>query len=119
MFFHDLGIPASDFTVSVKVYNVLQDVLAVSVPATMFMKPVLSGNETLRCPAFAFVVEHATTGQRLLFDLGPRKDPLNAAPRTAEFIRSGMVYMPVSRDIIEQLEEDGVDVSSINAAIWR
>jgi hypothetical protein len=44
------------------------------VPAGVFMLPVPAGHEVLHCPAFAFLVEHAATGRRVMFDLGLRKD---------------------------------------------
>jgi hypothetical protein len=118
MSFRDLGIPASDVTVSVKAFNVVRDTRAVSIPAAMFMQPVLAGHEAYHAPVFAFLVEHAATGRRVMFDLGVRKDPENAAPRIAEMFKAGWA-MPVERDIVEQLGDEGLDMGSIDSVIWR
>ncbi|KAJ6584952.1 hypothetical protein B0H19DRAFT_1249867 [Mycena capillaripes] len=118
MSFQELGIPTSEATVSVKAFNVVSSQSAVSVPAHPFMKPVLPGRETLRCPVLAFLVEHVPTGRRVMFDLGLRKDIENAAPFVAEVFKSGRGVMPVDRDIVEQLADDGVNLNSISAVIW-
>jgi len=117
MSFRELGIPASDATVSVKVFNVIHDTRTVKAPAGAFMQPVLAGRENFHAPVFAFLIEHAATGRRVMFDLGVRKDPENGAPRIAEMFKAGWA-MPVERDIAEQLVDDGVDLGSISAAIW-
>ncbi|KAJ7484737.1 hypothetical protein FB451DRAFT_1233351 [Mycena latifolia] len=119
MSFHDLGIPASSATVSVTAFNVIDDPSVVIVPASAFLSPVLPGHENLRCPAFAFLIENAATKQRVMFDLGPRKDLENAAPSIAEDAKAGRLALPVSRDIVEQLTDAGVDLASISAVIWR
>ncbi|KAJ7484739.1 hypothetical protein FB451DRAFT_1233359 [Mycena latifolia] len=115
MSFHDLGIPASSATVSVTAFNVIDDPSAVIVPASAVFSPVLPGHESLQCPAFAFLIENAATKQRVMFDLGPRKDIENAAPSIA----AARLLLPVSRDIVEQLTDAGVDLASISAVIWR
>ncbi|KAJ6584906.1 beta-lactamase-like protein [Mycena capillaripes] len=116
MSFQELGIPTSEATVSLKAFNVVTS--AVSVPAAPFLRPILAGHETLQCPVFAFLVEHVPTGRRVMFDLGLRKDIENAAPFIAALFKSGIGAMPVDRDIVEQLVDDGVDLNSINAVIW-
>ncbi|KAJ7208990.1 beta-lactamase-like protein [Mycena pura] len=118
MSFIDLGIPASSSTVSVKVFNVVDEPNTVIVPAAVFLSPVLPGRENLGFPVFAFLIENAATKQRIMFDLGPRKDLENAAPVIAEAVKAGVVSMPVSRDIGEQLQDAGVDLQSISAVIW-
>ncbi|KAF7365239.1 Metallo-beta-lactamase superfamily protein [Mycena venus] len=116
MSFLELGIPASDATVSVKAFNVVTDMRAVSVPAGAVMHPIPTGRDTFGVPVFAFLIENAATGQRVMFDLGPRKDQENSAlPGT---IKASDVIMPVERDITEQLVDHGVDLESISAAIW-
>jgi hypothetical protein len=81
------------------------------------MQPVLPGHELFHAPVFAFLVEHTTTGRRVMFDLGVRKDPENAAPRIVEMLKGGAIV--VDRDITEQLADDGVDLGSISGVIWR
>ncbi|KAJ6590584.1 hypothetical protein DFH09DRAFT_207932 [Mycena vulgaris] len=116
MSFHDLGIPASSSTVTVQVFNVVDDPKTVVVPAGLFMSPILPGHENLRCPVFAFLIGNVATKQRVMFDLGPRKDLQNVAPSVAVAIKA--FAMPVSRDIVEQLIDAGVTLDSISAVIW-
>ncbi|KAJ6512251.1 beta-lactamase-like protein [Mycena vitilis] len=118
MAFHELGIPPSDAIVSVKVFDVVSDMRDTAIAANLFMRPTLMGHEIMRCPVFSFLVEHAATGRRAMFDLGIRKDPENGAPHLANVIKSGDFAMPVHRDIVEQLLDNGVDLGSIDAVIW-
>ncbi|KAJ6584953.1 beta-lactamase-like protein [Mycena capillaripes] len=118
MSFQELGIPVSEATVSLKAFDVVSSPRTVCVPAGMFMQPVLPGYEAFHAPAFAFLVEHNATGRRVMFDLGPRKDLENGAPHIASMVKSGKVVMPVERDIVEQLLDNGVDLTSISAVIW-
>ncbi|KAJ7695487.1 hypothetical protein B0H17DRAFT_930768 [Mycena rosella] len=118
MSFQDLGIPASSSTVTVKAFNVVEGTIAV--PASSFFTPVLPGHEHLMAPVFAFLIENTTTKQRVMFDLGLRKDLENAAPAIAEIFKAGgITTMSVERDIVEQLVDTGVDLNSINAVVWR
>ncbi|KAJ7226991.1 hypothetical protein GGX14DRAFT_627744 [Mycena pura] len=116
MSFRDLNIPASSSTVTVTVFDIITDHAQVKAPASVILKPVLPGYESLKCPMFAFLVENNVTKTRVMFDLGPRKDLENAAPPVAEVAKAAI---PVSKDIVEQLVESGVDIESINAVIWR
>ncbi|KAF8208920.1 beta-lactamase-like protein [Mycena galopus ATCC 62051] len=114
MSFHELGIPTSNATVSLKAFNVVLDMRA---PAGELMQPVPTGFEAFRAPVFAFLAEHVATGKRVMFDLGPRKDLENVAPSLAEMFKAGLA-MPVDRDITEQLVDHGVSLESISAVIW-
>ncbi|KAF8208864.1 hypothetical protein K438DRAFT_1813029 [Mycena galopus ATCC 62051] len=116
--FRELGIPAADATVSIKAFNVVDDIASVVVPAGMFMEPVPAGREVLHAPVFVFLVEHVATGRRVVFDLGPRKDQENMAPPIAELFKSGHFAMSIDRDVTEQLIDDGVELESISAVIW-
>ncbi|KAF7349268.1 Metallo-beta-lactamase superfamily protein [Mycena sanguinolenta] len=118
MSFRDLDIPTSPSTVTVKIFDIIDDPQNAVVPAAAFFTPVAPGYENLTCPMFAFLVENTTTKQRVLFDLGPRKDLENGAPSVAAGVKAGTMSMPVSKDISEQLAEDGVELESISAVIW-
>ncbi|KAJ7671566.1 hypothetical protein DFH06DRAFT_980155, partial [Mycena polygramma] len=83
------------------------------VPSSVFLKPVLAGHANLSAPAFAFLVVHAATGRRVMFDLGPRNDMENAVPGIAEAVKAGVIVMPVERDVVEQLADDGVDLDTL------
>jgi len=118
MSFHDLNIPASSSTVTVKIFDIIDNPLNVVAAANLFITPVAPGYENLTLPAFAFLVENTTTKKRVLFDLGPRKDLENAAPSMAAAVKAGVASMPVSKDIVEQLAENGVDLGTISSVIW-
>ncbi|KAJ7695491.1 hypothetical protein B0H17DRAFT_1158938 [Mycena rosella] len=118
MSFQDLGIPASSSTVTVKVFDLIDNPSKVVASAAAFLTPVLPGHENLTCTVFAFLVENTTTGQRVMFDLGPRKDLENSVPYVAEAVKAGQMVMPVSKDIVEQLAEAGIEAESISTVIW-
>ncbi|KAJ7637111.1 beta-lactamase-like protein [Roridomyces roridus] len=113
-----LDIPPSSSTVSVKAYNTVDHPSTGKAPAPSFYKPVLPGHENMAPPSFAFLIQSKATKQRVLFDLGPRKDPENAVPFIAEAARTQFMFLPVSRDVCEQLTDDGVALDTISAAIW-
>ncbi|KAJ7754484.1 beta-lactamase-like protein [Mycena metata] len=113
-----INIPPSTATVSVTAFDVAEDPSKIRVPAAFF-QPVLPGHEILHLPIFAFLIEHTSTGRRVMFDLGARKDLENAAPAVGALFKSFPdVAMPIDRDIVEQLEDHGVALNSINAVIW-
>ncbi|KAJ7234631.1 beta-lactamase-like protein [Mycena haematopus] len=118
MSFRDLDIPASSSTVRVKIFGIVDDPKKAVAPAAAFFAPIAPGYENMTCPTFAFLVENTTTKKRVLFDLGPRKDLENGAPSTAAAVKAGALCLPVSKDIVEQLEEEGVELGSISAVIW-
>ncbi|KAJ7695485.1 beta-lactamase-like protein [Mycena rosella] len=116
MSFQNLGIPVSASTVNVKAYNVVES--TVPIPASMFFTPVLPGHDYFPAPMFAFLIENTTTKQRVMFDLGPRKDLENVAPAVVHLFKMSGLSMPVERDIVEQLVDTGVTLESISAVIW-
>ncbi|KAJ6590580.1 hypothetical protein DFH09DRAFT_1358773 [Mycena vulgaris] len=65
-----------------------------------------------RRPDFAFLIESVATKQRVMFDLGPRKDLENAAPFVAEAVEAGTMALPARPP-----PEAAVDVNSISAVI--
>ncbi|KAJ7275095.1 beta-lactamase-like protein [Mycena rebaudengoi] len=118
--FRDLGIPASAAIVTLKAFDVAADPNRTSLPASAFLQPVLPGHENLSCPIYAFLVEHGTgaTAQRIMFDLGVRKDLENLAPRLAAVFKSGIAAMPVDKDIVEQLTAGDISLETIETVIW-
>ncbi|KAJ7249431.1 beta-lactamase-like protein [Mycena rebaudengoi] len=119
MSFHDLGIPPSTATVTVKAFDIAADPSKTSAPASALFRPILPGHERVSFPFYAFLVEHAgVTTQRVMFDLGPRKDGENAAPPIAASFKSGEFTLPIDKDIVEQLVEGGIELKSIEAVIW-
>ncbi|KAF8068092.1 beta-lactamase-like protein [Lyophyllum atratum] len=111
----DLGIPASTATVDVKVFDLSSP--EDKILASLFMLPVLPGHEDLRGPPmYAFLIEHQ--GKRVMFDLGPRKDPENSAPAISNLVKDKILQVFGEKDITDQLTEAGIPLESIEAVIW-
>ncbi|KAJ7684544.1 hypothetical protein DFH06DRAFT_10105 [Mycena polygramma] len=109
------GIPLSDATVDVKVFNVAN--VTVTLPGVL-IQPVLPAFETMRIPLHAFLVEHTASKKRFMFDLGMRNDPLNLPPSVSDLFRSGVYSVDPFKDITELLEEGGILLESIETVIW-
>lgn len=68
--------------------------------------------------AFAFLIEH--NGQKILFDLGLRKDWKNKSPPSlADPVKNGRWEFEVKKNISEVLQDNGTSLDSIDAIIWR
>ncbi|KAJ7452690.1 beta-lactamase-like protein [Mycena galericulata] len=114
--FQDFGIPTSQSTVDVRVFNVATATLTNATHS--FYLPVLPGHETITSPMLAFLVEHKSTQKRLMFDLGMRSDPLNLVPSLSSFFASGAWNSPPFKGITELLEGGGIPLASIDTVIW-
>ncbi|KAJ7730183.1 beta-lactamase-like protein [Mycena metata] len=114
----DFGIPPSNATVDIRVFNVVNATLVNQLHASI-IEPVLPGREAITFPFLAFLVEHKVSQKRLMFDLGVRSDPLNFAPNIAALFTDGIIQVESpGRDIIELLQDGGIALSSISAVIW-
>ncbi|EEB93847.1 hypothetical protein MPER_07448, partial [Moniliophthora perniciosa FA553] len=110
-------IPSSSSTVSVRCINVTTD--DSDVPAALFLEPVLSGREALPAPAYAFLIEHPEKKKRIMFDLGPRKDTDKLSPTLlAQFGSIPGFNMKVEKDVVEQLNAEGIGPDDIDIVIW-
>jgi hypothetical protein len=69
-------------------------------------------------PSLSFLLEHSS-GRRLVWDLGIRKDWPNHAPVIANYIPTRNYSIEVTKNVIEVLGEEGISGSSIEAVIWR
>ena len=114
----NLNIPSGDTTVVVRAFDSV-DPTKSRIPAAFFLSPVLEGHEEIFFPAYAFLIENTSSKQRVMFDLGPRKDLENGATYVRDAVKAGYMRMPVSKDITEQLVEAGVELQSISAVVWR
>lgn len=115
--FQDFGIPASDFTVDVKAFNVANFTL--SNLTHVFVHPVLPGRESITLPIHAFLVEHQSSQKTFMFDLGMRNDPKNLPPAFAGFFSSKAITADNFKDITELLQDGGVSLDSIDMVFWR
>jgi hypothetical protein len=53
------------------------------VKADNFFGPIIPGHEIYNCPTMAFLITNQSTGKRILFDAGGRKDYWNYSPLVA------------------------------------
>ena len=68
--------------------------------------------------AFAFLIEH--NGQKVLFDLGMRKDwGSSSPPSLADQMKLGKWKVEVEKNVSEVLQDNGMSLNSIDAIIWR
>jgi hypothetical protein len=108
-----LNIPPSSSTVSV---SIIDTTSTVYVPPTMVLEPHIEGHDELICPNFAFLITHKGRDgmQKLLFDLGTRKDLEGYAPIVRGL--TDQMRTVIESDITEIL---GAELKEINATIWR
>lgn len=111
----DLKIPSSSTTVKVRIIDTTTSIDGIKLGP--FVQPEIKGHEVLKCPAFSFLIEHAS-GRKLLFDLGVRKDYENMAPRIVDRMKNGGWKVTVKQGVREQLEANGVEGKDIEAIIW-
>lgn len=83
------------------------------------MTPEYKGFDYLDCPAFSFLIEHPSTGRKLLFDLGVRKDWENLPQSIVKRIEGGGWEVSIEKGVAEILQKGGVDPKDIEAIIWR
>ena len=112
----NLKIPSSQATVRVRIIDTTSQIEGI--PLEPFVQPHIKGHDTIKCPAFSFLIEHPSS-RSILFDLGVKKNPLETySPRIVDRIKSGGWKVTVEKDVREQLEENGVKGESIEAIIW-
>lgn len=71
----------------------------------------------LSCSGKSFLVEHAS-GQKVVFDLGFRKDVSTMSKYWRKQVESGGVKVDFGPDVAETLSSD-MDLKDISAVIWR
>ena len=112
-----LNIPDSESVVNVHVINTTSRIK--DMPSSVFMTPSYKGLDTLDAPAFSFLIEHQSSGRKLLFDLGVRKDWENLPPTIVKSIRDVGCTVTVDKGVAEILQAGGVAPMDIEAIIWR
>lgn len=109
-------LPPGQEAISVKMINPVNFGPAI---IRRFMEPPVSGVEKKKPgPVLTFLLEHSS-GKKLVFDLGIRKDYQNYAPVVAEYIPTTNYDIRVTKNVVDILEESGIPGSSIDAVIWR
>ncbi|KAL9577545.1 MAG: hypothetical protein Q9203_007419, partial [Teloschistes exilis] len=110
-------IPESTSTVDVHIINSTSRVRGI--PTTLMMEPHIDSFDILDCPAFSFLIEHPKSHQKVLFDLGVRKDWKNLSARIVTRLKDGGWQVEVEKGVADILKDHQVDLKSINAVIWR
>lgn len=113
----NIHIPASGATVRVKL---LEGVRRLVDPAQFYWSapPGVTISENMDAPVWCFLVEHASSGRSVMFDLGARKDLEGQPQAIKNDVQMGMI-MDVEKDVATQLREGDVRLESIEAVIWR
>jgi hypothetical protein len=112
----NISIPDSNVTVTVKLINSVNFGPAI---IKRFMAPPVPGLETFKTsPSLSFFIEHPS-GRRLVFDLGIRKDYQNYSASIAEYLPTTNYNIQVEKNVADILEDEGIELSSIEAVIWR
>ncbi|MCJ1243189.1 hypothetical protein MMC30_000386 [Trapelia coarctata] len=111
----DLHIPTSNATVQVSIINTTSHIT--NIPTDHFLLPKILGYDFIDCPAFSFLIQHSS-GRKLLFDLGVRKDWENFAPTLHDKIKNSNWKVTVEKDVREILESERIDPGEISGIIW-
>ncbi|OCK73827.1 hypothetical protein K432DRAFT_311958 [Lepidopterella palustris CBS 459.81] len=67
-----LEIPESVYTIDVHVIDTISRINGL--PVDFFLEPCISGFARLNVPSLSFLVQHAPSQRKVLFDLGVRND---------------------------------------------
>ena len=111
-----MNIPPSSVAVTVSIINTGARLL--NIPWSRFAQPSYKGLEVTDVPSFSFLVEHPS-GRRILFDLSVREDWRNLTPRVAKLMKDGGWIAESAKDVGAILQENGVGLDTIEAAVWR
>jgi hypothetical protein len=109
----EFPLPSSKDTVSVRMIDVFHR----GFPQELFFEPNVSVAPLVPLAGWAFMLEHARTGRRVMFDLGVRQDFENLAPAVVE--QFGDLSWNVGEDVPTQLVKNSIPLHSIDAVIWR
>ena len=111
-----LSIPPCSTSINVKIIDVCT---IGDVRTKALFTPLVPGFDKYDgAPSFVFLLEHPS-GQKLLFDLGIRKDWENLDSAIVERLKHGGYRVDVEKGIAEFLDETGVGKENISAIIWR
>ena len=112
-----LNIPDSKSVVNIRIVDTTSRIK--NMPSSIFVTPPYKGFDYLDCPAFSFLIEHQTSGRKLLFDLGVMKPWENLPPVLVKHIKDIGARVTVEKGVAEILQEGGVSPKDVEAIIWR
>lgn len=113
-----LALPTSSSLVTIQAIDTTAQLY---VKTTNFLRPTIPGHEAYNCPAMAFLIANQSTGRKVLFDCGVRKDFWNYSPLTyGRFARGvNVLGLRVDKGVDEVLVDAGVDLNSLESVLWR
>ena len=114
-----LNIPESQNVVKVSIIDTTSHMFGHLSKGFVFAQ--VPGFSVMDCGSFAFLIEHPASGNKydkLVFDLGVRKDWENSPPAFVEGIRQDGVSITVEKDTADILREHGVDLSGVGGIVW-
>lgn len=111
----NFSVPASPSIVNVRI---IDSTSSIRVPMEGMVSHTIKGHSWLQCPTYAFLIEHPSSGRKVLFDLGVRKDFHNLAPAITNWFTESGTTCSVEKDVRTILEEGGVEASGIESIIW-
>ena len=82
--------------------------------AKYIVSPVLEGHERFNLTTVAFLIEHPGSRQKILFDLGSRKDYWNHSPTILSRLKRACAGLCVEKGADEVLQDAGVDLDQIS-----
>lgn len=97
-----IQFPVSDSTTKVRM---IDTTAVMMVRSETLIEPVPAGHEFLNVTDIAFLVEHESSGRKILFDLGIRKDFWNLPPFLQQRLARMIPSLRVDKDVAEILEE--------------
>ena len=106
----ELTLPKSAKTVRVRMFDTTTKM---SLHTEFFVEPVHRGHETLNLTSVGFVIESETLNQRVVYDLGCKKEYWKAPPLLVERMKKILVGFSVDLDASEVLEQAGIDLQSV------
>ncbi|OJJ46668.1 hypothetical protein ASPZODRAFT_132776 [Penicilliopsis zonata CBS 506.65] len=112
---NDLHLPSSSKTVAVRVIDTTTEL---TLPIDNILWPRVQSHKELFFPSYAFLIEHGSSGRRLLFDLGLQKNWEDLAPTTVAEIKKDKWQVKVEKDVAGILDEHGYPREQIEAIIW-
>lgn len=117
--FADFTIPESNTTVKV---HMLKSFLGpLPLDKVVNPDPRISTTNTTDILGLAFMLEHST-GRRVMFDIGLRKDTENLSPAVVKAFGNPdgtFGFVMDDGDIPTQLKRAGLDLHTIDTVIWR
>jgi hypothetical protein len=110
-----MEFPSSESAVRVRM---IDTTCRLTIHTESFIEPAPAGLEVYEVPNAAFLVEHEASGQKLVFDLGIRKDYWNLPAVILRRLGSGVAIpnLSIEKGTHEILEEHGVPLHTIGAS---